>query len=398
MARTRRGALQASQLVKLILLLLVALGTAWLSVSTYLPRALPDRFGAATDPRQIYLEAGQELVAGQGRLENETYRRLAEAAQREPLDFEPFLFFGMRALAEGERDTAERLLAESRQRNPRYALARIALMALYLRTGRIREGSDELATLVRVLPRAGQTLVPELARLATDPNSRDAVEQAIGDEPIMADVLNLLVQQNVDLDVVLGLAARQPRSSDGRFSPWQASVLAKLVDGGDVRRAHELWRRFVGAGETGLVYDPEFRGEPGPPPFNWELTGNAVGAAERGRGGGLELEYYGRQAGPLARQLLLLRPGRYRLEFQVEGSATGQGSRIVAQVACRGRDAPLLAIRLENLTAASRKVSGDFAVPGGCEAQWLAFNGEAVEFPTTQRARVTGLTLRPAGS
>lgn len=397
MARSRRRGLRPRQVAKLVIFSALACGVAWLSLSDNLSRAFPNDFGSAESPPGVYMAANGEFFAREGRLSDETYNRIADAARRSPLDTEPFLLFGLRAIVAEDLPRAERLLEESRQRDPRFAMPRVLLVAVYLRTGRIEKATEEVATLVRVLPRAAQLLVPELARLAAAPGTRAAVEQAIGDQPIMAQVLALLVAQNVDPDILLALSARQPRLEDGRVAEWQTALLSRLVESGEVTRAFDIWRRFVGAAPDGLIYDPEFRGAPGPAPFNWELTGSAVGAAERAPGGGVDIEYYGRQAGTLARQLILLRPGRYRLELLADGAATGQGSRIVLKIACRGRDEPLLAIRLEQIAAAAKRLGGDFTVPAGCDAQWLSFDGEAVEFPTNQRARITGLSLRPAG-
>ena len=396
MARFVRRGIAPAKMLKLFLLIVAATGVAWLAVATYLPRAYP-QLRSPDDPDLVFRETGKQLLATRGRLDDAAYERLAAAMRRQPLASEPFLFFGMRALGAEDLEGAERLLVEACNRDPRSEMARLALMGLYLRTGRVREGSAEVAALVRVMPRAGELLVPELARLAATPASREAVVEAVGDEPVMADVLGLLVQNDVDPDVVLSLARRQPRREDGSFAPWQQSLLAKLVEQDEVRRAHGLWRRFVGAQGNELLYDADFRGLPGPPPFNWELTASDVGAAEQARGGGgLEIEYFGRKSGPLARQLLLLRPGRYRLEFQVEGSANGQGSQIVLQLTCRDGTS-LLDMPFRGLTYTPRGVGADINVPAGCSSQWLSFAGRAGEFPNSQRARVSGLVLRPAG-
>lgn len=396
MAKAAAG-LTASSMVRLGLIGLLAIGIGWLSLTAYLPRIDSRLTLGAERPADIFTAAGREIVPKQGKLDEQTYRRVAAALGGDPLASEPFLLFGFRALALGDLASAERMLAESRNRNPRNETARIALMAVYLRTGRIREGSEEVATLVRLVPRARELLAPELARLATAPASRQAVVDAIGDEPIMAEVLGHLVRQNADPDLVIALAARQPRATGGRFAPWQQQLLKQLTERGDETRAYALWRGFVGSSANELIYDAGFTGQPGPPPFNWELTASDVGAAERGRTGGLDIEYFGRKSGPLARQLLLLRPGRYRLEFQAEGNASGQGSRILVQVACRGAESKLLEITLRGLALAPKSASGEFSVSAGCGAQWLTFAGQAAEFPNIQRARITALALRPAG-
>lgn len=388
-----RGGMSLPRIARLVVLTALAGGVAWASLSSYLPRAFPERGFSPDRPSAIFTAAGQELIDNQGRLSSETYDRVAAATAGEPLASEPFLLFGFRALGAGNVDSALRLLEEARDRNPRNQFARIALMGLYLRTGRTSEGAGEVAALVRLVPRAAQLLVPELARIAANPANRQAVVDAIGDQPIMTALLTRLVGQNADPEIILALSARQPRTTDGQFAPWQSALLKQLADRGEVVRSYELWRRFVGANPTDLIYDANFTGQPGPPPFNWELFANDVGAAERSRDGGLEIEFFGRKSGPLARQLLMLRPGRYRLEFAAEGNATGQGSRIVVQLGCRGSESTLAEIVLRGLTFTPRGAAADITVPAGCDAQWLAFAGQAAEFPNPQRARITGLKL-----
>lgn len=397
MARRESRAVSFSRLLRFAAVGLAGAGLAWLSLKTYLPLA-SDRPGWIRDDRPVFVfnEVGQRLLANEGRLDQADYRRLGEAMARAPLAGEPLFFFGMKALGEDDLAAAERLLVEARARDPRNAYPRIALMALYIRTGRVREGSRELATVARLEPRGSQLLVPQLIRLTRSAEAREALVEAVGDQPIMADVLTALAAEETDPAVLVSLSRRQPPRPDGGFAEWQRRLLARLVEAGDVARAFELWRGFVGGERGALLYDAEFRGRPGPPPFNWELVADDVGAAERGRDGGLDLEYFGRRSGPLARQLLLLRPGRYRVAFQVEGNATGQGSRIELKIACRG-GASLLALPFRGVTQTVRRAEADFTVPGGCEGQWFSFAGEAAEFPNTQRARVTNLSLTPAG-
>ena len=398
MARRRREAFSLPQLAKLTVLVLMAAGAAWLSVRTNLPRAVPQAgWISPGDPKLLFRKAAQELIEQKGTLTEERYDELAAAARRDPIAADPFMYFGMRALAANDMAGGERLLVEARHRNPRNRLSRLALMSLYLRTGRIREGGIELAAFARLVPGSGRVLVPELTRLAGDPTAREAVVAAVGDQPVMEDVLTGLVRSGAEPDLVLRLAARQPRRADGTFAPWQGLLLTRLVDNGEVGRAAALWSRFVGAERRGLVYDPEFRGQPGPPPFNWDLAASDVGAAERARGGGLDVEYFGRRAGPLARQLLVLRPGRYRMQFPAEGSGAAQGSRIVLQVTCRGGGAPLLNAPLQGLALTPRTIAHEFTVPAGCDAQWLSFAGQPGEFPNTQRARIGVIALQPVG-
>lgn len=397
MARGRRGAVSLPRLIHIGVLALGGAALAWLVLATYLPRSFPGRTWIADNRAvSVFAAAGQELLSSEGRLSDDMFARLDDAARREPLAGEPFFFYGMKAVEDDDLAKAERFLLEARGRDQRNSYARLALMALYLRQGRVREGSAELAVLARLEPRGNQLLVPQLVRVTGTPQAREALVEAVGDQPIMADVLAKLVTDGADPDLIVTLARRQPPPADGSFAEWQRLLLARLVEAGEERRAFELWRRFAGGDARELIYDADFRGLPGAPPFNWELTVGDVGAAERGRDGGLEVEYFGRKTGALARQLLMLRPGRYRLSFEVEGSANGQGARIELTVACRG-GATLATLPFRDVSGGRKRVAVDFAVPGGCDAQWLTIGGQAAEFPNTQRLTIPRLTLAADG-
>lgn len=381
-----------------------ALALGWLVLTTSGARAFPPHLGIAERldpdrPERLYREAGREFVANRGRLSSETYDRLAAAARRDPLAADPFTFFGMRALTAGDMRRAEQLLIEARRRNPRGRITRLALLGLYLQTDRVADASAEIAVMVRLIPRSSDLLIPELARLAAAPQTGAAVVEAIGADPLMAHVLDRLVQNGADPDLVLRLAARQqPRPDQGE--QWQARLLHSMVERGQIDRARAVWRRFARVENVSapLIYDAEFRGQRGLVPFNWDLMASAVGSAERVSGPALEATFFGRQSGILARQLLTLSPGRYRLSMVAEGSANGQGSQLVWSLTCQPGGSALLELPVTDVSYAPKTLSGEFTVPaGGCPGQWLQLSGIAAEFPTTQSARISGLTLQRAG-
>lgn len=404
MADGRRRARGALWWTKLLVLSVAALAIAALAVKLTAVRAFPLQSGIPQQvdpghPDAVFRAAAEAMLRNRGRLPAEFYPRLAEAAKREPLSAEPYFFFALQALEANDLARAERLLIESRRRDPRLRLSRLALLGVYLQTNRVAEASEEIAVLVRLVPRAEQLLVPELARLAAAPATADAVVAAIGDDPLMTQVIARLAQQNVDPNHLLRLAARQPRMTDASGAGWQSVLLDSMVRRGEVQRAHGMWRSLVGIqGTPPLLYDSRFEGRPGPPPFNWALSSAGPGVAERAAGGALDVEYYGRASAALASQLLSLAPGRYRLTMRAEGNANGQGSRIEWQVACNGSNASLVAAPLRDITYNPRDVAVEFSVPAsGCDGQWLRLQGVAAEFPTNQSVKISELSLQRVG-
>jgi hypothetical protein len=150
--------------------------------------------------------------------------------------------------------------------------------------------------------------------------------------------------------------------------------------------------------QEGGLYDPRFQGLPGPPPFNWKLTAGNAGVAERGQGGGLQVEYYGRAPLELASQMLRLVPGRYRLAARVEGDASGEGARLAWRLLCAGGGAEIASLPLRGINYSPRVVAAEFTVSSGCTVQTLRLDGTPSEFPEAQNVTVGEISISRAGS
>jgi hypothetical protein len=347
--------------------------------------------------------AMSKFEATQGRLTAADRAAANGALGKAPLTEEPFFLAAVDALANARGEEGERLLLEARRRDPRSRSTRLILLDRYLRAGRVADAGVEIAALNRLMPRAAEVLIPELARMVREPRTGAALIKVLASEPVLQQsVLARLASSGADPDLILGIAGSS-RATAGTPEglPWQRALLTKLVDKGDLQRAHSLWRNFgglpAGGAEKG-VHDGDFRGAPGPPPFNWQFGTGTAGVAERVKTPALQVDFYGRENVELASQLLMLRPGRYRLQFRVEGDATGQGSRLIWTVACTGSKAQLLSLPLTEVNYTPRTVSALFSVPAGCAGQWLRLTGSAGEFPKAQNAVISQLQIVPGGA
>ena len=393
--------------------LLVAAGSlllAWLVVRTLAVDALIRRNPIAAaavapdNPRVKIALAMLEFRLQGGRVSEASREGAFSALSRSPLAEDPFLLAGIDALAKGDTQKGEALLVETRRRDPRSRTARLILLDRYLRTNRTEQAGVEIAVLNRLVSRAAEVLVPELARMISDPKTGDALIGLLKKDKDMRDaVLARLAGGGADPDLILRVARSSGAGgrTGGPAPAWQPALLAKMVEKGDVRRAASLWRGFSGvsnADAAAAPYDGAFTGRPGPAPFNWQLLSSAAGVAERSGSRGLEVEYYGRERAALASQLLMLAPGRYRLSFRAEGDATGQGSRLAWIVSCNGQNGPqLLEAKLERIGSTPKIVRASFAVPAGCPAQWLRLTGIPDEFPTGQSATINDVRIGPEG-
>ena len=391
-----------------ILLLPVGALLAWQVIETGAVGALVRRSvdtAARVDrdhPAVRFGLANREFQRNRGNISAATRARAIAALDQEPLANEPFMVGALEALARGDTARSEALLVEGRRRNPRSRLIRLLLLDRYLQTGRTAEAALEIGALTRLISRAADVLVPELARMAEQPKQRRALMVALRRDPSLRNsVLIHLAEKGADADMILELAGPAAAAARPTADSWQKVLIDKLADRGETARAYRLWLASGGRGEAGAkgLYDGGFRGLPGLPPFNWQLFATADGVAERAPGQGLQVTYYGRQTAEMGRQLLMLQPGRYRLRFIAEGDASGEGSKIAWRVTCHPGSATLVELPIAGVKSNPRTLEGGFVVPSsGCAAQWLTLTGLPAEFPSEQNVIVRDLQIVRGGS
>jgi hypothetical protein len=376
----------------------MAVVSALVDLNPFVPAAV-----SPGDPRAQLGVAMLEFAYRNGRVFPATRAKAVAALDRSALADEPFLLAAVDAAAHGDEARAEALLLEARHRNPRNRMARLLLLDRFLRTGRSDAAGAELAVLSQLIPGAAEALAPELGRMARDPRSAGGLARILRhDAGIRAGVLSSLASSSAtDPDAVLQLARASGAATPGTAQDWQAILLRRLADHGEFARAYALWKGFVGgpaAAASGGVYDGRFARMPGPPPFNWDLASGAEGTADRGPGPALQVDYYGRSALALARELVLLKPGGYRLVMRVSGAAKGEGTQLVWSVSCAPGDAALVQLPLTNVASAPRLVSAGFTVPAsGCAAQWVKLDGRPGDVAAEQNASIADLQIVPAG-
>lgn len=329
---------------------------------------------AADDPRIMLAGADAAVREARGDVGAGVEQRAIEAARRLPLNETPFLIAGARALGSGDLSRAERLLTEARARNPRSRTARFLLLELYVRAGRAHRAAEEMATLTRLVPNARPLLVAGLARFAQSFRDGGAMARVLEDDPaIRDDVLDRLAALGEEPELIAAVANGAALPADAE---WPRYLIDALVDRGDVRRAHAYWRRLAGLSADAapaVVFNPRFDDIPAPPPFNWSFADVRAGAARPGAG--LAVEYRGGERVALARQLLLLPAGAYRLSFQAEGETIDKDGELVWTLACRGSAAPLASVPVEAALQIPKSTEAAFIIPDTCPAQWLTLVG-----------------------
>ncbi|HTU12685.1 MAG TPA: O-antigen ligase family protein [Allosphingosinicella sp.] len=179
-----------------------------------------------------------------------------------------------------------------------------------------------------------------------------------------------------------------------------AAAIYRIVELGDYQRGLALYRRSGGAGNA-LVRNGDFEAENRFTPFDWVLsdssgTGGIMQADLTGNGRALlMLAEPGSSGGTVARQLLILPPGAYRIDA-VAGRVPGDEShRPRLTLACIRTNATLLDQRLPSGGPGGQAFGHNFTVGGACPAQWLIVS---VPGPTDENGPwLDRVAVRPAG-
>jgi tetratricopeptide (TPR) repeat protein len=349
------------------------------------------------DPEARFAVAMIEVSLRNGRVDAKTRRAALSGLVRAPLAEEPFFLSGLAMAAEGRDNEAQALFAEAVRRNPRFRAARLLLLNHYLQSGDVDQAGIEMAALNRLIPRASDVLINQVADMVRDPARGAALMRVLRANPAMQqNILSRLASTGADPALILRIASAVSSSIHAEGSEWQRLLVSRLVERGRLYQAHQLWLGFNGLqGEPGVksIYDGDFSGKRGQAPFGWTLASGAAGVAEITKSG-LQVDYYGREAADLASQVLLLRPGRYRLQFTAEGDASGEGSTLNWVIACLGNKHVILDHPLAKVGSARRTVGVGFAVPAGCAGQSLTLNGRPDEFPTEQSVLISAWAQR----
>ena len=314
------------------------------------------------------------------------FQSVASASRKAPLAPEPFLVRGVQAQVAGNLSLAERAFVEARWRDGRSLPARYFLAEHYLRQREAAKGLREIVALTRLIPGGELQLAPYVARYAHSPANQDQLRALFRTEPSLEhSVLATLAADARNADLIVALSNPQRRSSK---SPWLPALLESLVADRQYSKAREIWATVsrVRPDPREIVFDPHFTRPDEPPPFNWTLTSSTVGLAERQRGGGLHVLYYGQEDGPLASQLLVLPGGTYRLGTKAAGAARADSLRWT--LVCATTNAPIASVPLRNATGGWR-----FRVPGDCAAQRLELAGVSSEAPQQVDVTIQSISL-----
>lgn len=307
-----------------------------------------------------------------------------EALLLSPLQFSASRNLGFIALLGGDRAASRQWLALTGRGTLREPYTHLMLMNLaferrdnpttvreaeiLLRQNRVIE--KEVFEVLTNLVDRGDMIATIAARLAENPAWRGGFLATLGDQ-------GKNFPRELKLFRLLDRSPYPPRKDE--LDVW----LLKQADKLPPSQLWEIWRellpRPLSASEQ-LLRDGDFGPSDLPRPFTWNLYVSDNGYAEREDGPdsknpALYTEYRGNRPLTLARQMLALRPGSYRVAVRAQPTMPVEQGLIRLRVSCDG-GATLLELKpgrapVDRWTT----ISGAFKVPASCPAQSLTFDG-----------------------
>jgi hypothetical protein len=323
-------------------------------------------------------------------------RRALRAA---PLDTQALRVLALEAENQADDARPVRLMTLAGRRSQRDTLTQLWLYAHAMLGHDPVAASLDADALLRGEPELAGLLFPSIEATLDQPAARSAYVARLAGRPdwrrpFLAD-LAAGADAGAARAVYAQLAATRAPPTDDELG----YLLARLIADGDYRGARALWRRPGPA-----LYDGDFTGLGGPPPFNWRLTDNqgAIGDLARTPEGATALHVQSPAVSTvtLAEQLLVLPPGTYRVSGEVLVEAGPPTGAFSWGVTCLPRGDRLGADVAGTADAATwRPFSITLNVPAqGCEAQWLRLSGLAHEGFDTASAWYRALRLRSLGA
>ena len=303
---------------------------------------------------------------------------------RAPLDPQPFLLEGAVVQLEGNAERALQFYLTARLRDPRDPAARLLLADLELRRGDIEQGLANLVAITRIEQHKASPIAPALLEYVQAPGAVTKVRSVFAKNPTLAsDILTQLANDPSNLALIRALAPAVPGAA---IAPWEARLVDSTLAGGEPAKARRLWLGFnrISPTNNDLPFNPGFKTLAPRPPFNWTVSSGPGGLAEIKPEGGLAIVHFGREPVMLARQLVLLEPGRYQIQTALDRPA--EPGRLEWRLQCMtGGEPQVIAV------GARAKM---FQSAADCRGYWLELHATVDETEQQMERTITGVELR----
>lgn len=334
-----------------------------------------------------------EADLAQGRI------RQAQAGARAVLADEPLRSQAFTVLAQaeerlGNQSQAVALHMIAARRSPRDLRAHAWLAQHFLVTGQYAMALEHIEVILRVSPRQAEVLLPQLARLSSDPRFAAALSVQLRSQPRWRTPLLALrpVDGTAGVEALLTALVRTDALSDAEADAWMAALLRE----GRWERAYAVWvgRLDSPPNVIARVHNGDFEETPRGAGFDWHrpaVAGVSTDFPVRADGDGSAAHVVFRDRAVAQvdlEQPLLLPPGRYRFSARMRARALRSDGGLEWIVTCHGHAEPITASPRMSGSFPWREIRMDVRVPTeGCPGQWLRLRNPA---PTALSQVVSG--------
>lgn len=330
--------------------------------------------------------AEARLVSGTGSQAIHATRDIAtRALLREPINVVAARVAGLTAGLEGNEKRGRRLLNYAESLSRRDIPTQVAQIEVAVADSNIVRALHHYDTALRTDDVADQLLMPTLVAASSASDVAGPLAQIIAKRPPwrMRFLYGLLTTNPWPSTLIPLVTAARLNINDSLERDFLNRTVAGLVARGKMTEGAQFYARATGTSVnamTGTVRNGDFAREDRVAPFDWSIVDepglagvkDLVDPAILRRASlrnALSLSIEPGRSGVVARQLLLLAPGRHVLQFTVGNVDSSDRSSI--SLACNGTDVPIAAIRLPVSSDQPKTVVTNIDVPDGCFGQWI---------------------------
>jgi hypothetical protein len=378
------------------LLLYLILRSALAGLPTRQAILLPPVSEAGTLRRQARDVANPEY-----KVDQPTLGLVNPAAAAEPLAFEPF-FVAARA-AEQAKDLPRELalLEEARRRRATWLPIRLLLVRAYFNVGRRGDMAKEIDYILRMNEQARMIMLPELVKLLRYGDTRNYVAGMLAvNPPWKADFFNTARDRRVPPEIVEELL-RLAKAQGSDTAQEEQLLVTSLISAGRANEARARWLLTLPPAQrepSRFLYNGDFRSGPAGE-FGWTVTALGVGRADliaAGEQSRMRALYDGGSNAELARQLVALSPGRYRLRVTGRLTSAAGAGQLMWAIRCHPDGPDLLRMPVAPLGEQDRTIEAAFSVAAGCLAQSVRLIGEPGDMSSPVEAEFARIEISNA--
>jgi len=310
----------------------------------------------------------------------------------DPLNAHALWLLGQIATTGPQSDKVEPLMTAAAHRSLQESGAVVWLMYHWFKQQDYKKSAYYADVLFRTRPQFAEYIVPTLAAIAENKNSRDVIMKLLAKNPrwrqtFLSSLPSHITKAHTPFNLFFNL-------KDTTFPPKTAelrSYLNFLIGKQHYDLAYYTWLQFLPQKHlenVRLLFNGSFENEPMSVPFDWNIfRHNSKGVSleisrhpdQDGQRALLIKFEHGRVQFPHVAQMTMLAPGRYKLEGQYKGQIIGRRG-LIWRIRCVGGKRKLLgeAPMFVGVTRNWKNFEAAFSVPNkNCRAQQVRLQFDA---------------------